>query len=133
MRKNEKNYLLCSYFWHISLCIYSNSEQESSLDVEFNSASNVYPHCILLTYPATPKTRNNWKNVMMTSSSDFLMYFLFFGLRGLSKVCWVGTHWMWNLIPHPKISPNQNLSKKMGRYVENTNKKVVLLLLFLQN
>ena len=41
--------------------------------------------------------------------------------------------WMQNLIPHSMSPPNRNLSKKMGRYVENTNKKVVLLLLFLQN
>ena len=27
--------------------------------------TNEYPHCILLTDPATPKTRNTWKNVMM--------------------------------------------------------------------
>ena len=33
--------------------------------------------------------------------------------------------WMRNLIPHPKRSPDQNLSKNTGRYVENTNKKVV--------
>ena len=31
--------------------------------------------------------------------------------------------WMWNLIPHPMSSPDQNLSKKTGRYVENINKK----------
>ena len=34
-------------------------------------------------------------------------------------------HWMKNLIPHPTSYPNRNLSKNMGRYVENTNKKVV--------
>ena len=28
------------------------------LDVEFNSASNEYPHCILFTHSATPNTRN---------------------------------------------------------------------------
>ena len=32
-------------------------------------------------------------------------------------------HWMWNLIPHPMSSPDQNLSKNTGRYVKNTNKK----------
>ena len=30
--------------------------------------------------------------------------------------------WMRNLIMHPTISLDQNLSKNMGRYVENTNK-----------
>ena len=40
---------------------------ESSLDAELNYASNEYPLGILLTDPATPKTRNTWKNGMMTS------------------------------------------------------------------
>ena len=57
----KENYFLCSYFWHISLCFYSNFKWEGSLDVEFNSASNKYPHCILLTDLATPKTRNTLK------------------------------------------------------------------------
>ena len=35
----------------------------------------------------------------------------------------VGTRWMRNLIPHPTSSPDGNLSKNMGRYVDNTNKK----------
>ena len=100
-------------------------ERESSLDAEFNSTSNEYPHYILLTNPATLKTRNAWKNVMMTTSSCFFRYFLFLGLRGPSKVCSVDTRWMWNLIPHPMSSPDQNLSKNTRRYVENTNKKVV--------
>ena len=34
-------------------------------------------------------------------------------------------HWMWNLILHPMTSPGRNLSKNTGRYVKNTNKKVV--------
>ena len=38
--KIEKNYFLCSYFQHISLCFYSNFDQERSLDVELNYASN---------------------------------------------------------------------------------------------
>ena len=29
-------------------------------------------------------------------------------------------HWMQNLILHPASSPNRNLSKNTGRYVENT-------------
>ena len=93
------------------------------MDVEFNFTSNEYPHGILLMDPSTPKTRNTWKNVMMTSSSHFFRYFLFLGLRCPSKVCCVGTRWMWNLIPHPTIPLVLNLSKNTGRYVENTNKK----------
>ena len=57
----KKKLLFCLYFRHISLCFYSNFDQESSLDAEFDSASNEYPHCILLMDPSTPKTRNTWK------------------------------------------------------------------------
>ena len=53
----------------------------------------------------------------------FFRYFLFLGWWGPSKVCRVGTRWIQNLISHPTSSPDQNLSKNMGRYVENTNKK----------
>src|SRR6267378_4081532 len=31
--------------------------------------------------------------------------------------------WMQNQIPHPTSSPDRNLSKNKGRYVENTNTK----------
>ena len=37
--------------------------------------------------------------------------------------------WMWNLIPHPTSSPDLNLSKNTGRYVEHTNKKVVFFMI----
>ena len=59
-----------------------------------------------------------------TSSSRFFRYFLFLGHQGSSKVCKMCTHWMRNLILHPTSSLDQNLSKKTGRYVENTNKKM---------
>ena len=39
----------------------------------------------------------------------------------------VGTRWMRNQTPHPTSSPDRNLSKNTGRYVENTNQKVVFL------
>ena len=53
----------------------------------------------------------------------FFQVFLVFGVAGSAKVCRVGTRWMRNLIPHPMSSPDQNLSKNIGRYVKNTNKK----------
>ena len=56
-----KNYFFGSYFWHISLYFYSKFDQESSLDVKLNSASNEYPLGILLAGPATPKIRNTRK------------------------------------------------------------------------
>ena len=82
----KKTTFFCLYFRHISLCFYSNFDRESSLDAELNSASNEYPHCILLTDPTTPKTRNTWTNVMMTSSSCFFQVFLIFGVSGSVKI-----------------------------------------------
>ena len=111
---------MCLYFQHISLCFYSNIDRESLLDEELNSTSNEYPLGILLMDPATRKTRK----VMMMSSSHFLGISCFWG-SSPSNVCRVGTRWMWNLIPHPTSSPDRNLSKNMGRYVKNTNKKIV--------
>ena len=43
------------------------------------------PLKILLMDPTTPKTRNTWKNVMMTSSSRFFQVFLIFGVAGSIK------------------------------------------------
>ena len=45
----------------MSVSFYSNFKWEGSLDAKLNSASNEYPHCILLTDSSTPKTRNTWK------------------------------------------------------------------------
>ena len=42
---------------------------------------------------------------------------------GLSKVFSVGTRLMQNQILYPTSSPDRNLGKNIGRYVENTNKK----------
>ena len=57
----KKTTFFVGFFQHIPLCFYSNFDQESLLDAEFDSASNEYPQCILLMDPATPKTRNTWK------------------------------------------------------------------------
>ena len=77
----KKRYFFCSYFRHISLCFYSNFKRETLLDAEFNSTSSEYPHCMLLTDHATPKTRNTWKNVIIT----FFQVFLVFGVAGSVK------------------------------------------------
>ena len=76
MEEEWKNYFLCSYFRHISLCFFSNFERESSLDAEFNSASNDYPQCILFTDPSTPKIRNTWKKC----DDDIIITFFFPGI-----------------------------------------------------
>ena len=80
-----KKLLFCSYFRHISLCFYSNFDQESSLDAEFDSTSNEYPHFILLMDPATPKTRNTWKKCDDDVIITFFQVFLDFGVAGSVK------------------------------------------------
>ena len=72
------------HIFDISHCVFTQISIERSLDAEFDSASNEYPHCILLMDLATQKTRNTWKNVMMTSSSH-LSGFLVFGIAGSVK------------------------------------------------
>ena len=79
--------------------------------------------------PRYPKNKKYLKNVMMMSSSHFFRYFLFLGQLDPSKVFREGTCWMWNLSLHPTSSPDQNFSKNTGRYVENTNKKVVFFMI----
>ena len=76
---------MCFYFQHISLCFYSNFDQESSLDVEFYSASNKHPHCILLMDPATPKTRNTLKQCDDDIIITFFHVFLIFGGIGVHQ------------------------------------------------
>ena len=56
--RGKNNYFFLSYFWYISLSIHPNFEFGDSLDVEFNSTSNPYPHCILLRYPRHKKNEN---------------------------------------------------------------------------
>ena len=74
---HKKNYFFCSYFQHISLCFYSNFDWKSSLDVEFDSASNEYPHYILLTDLTTPKIRNNWKTWWWCHHHVFQVFLIF--------------------------------------------------------
>ena len=80
----KKTTFICLYFRHISPCFYSNFDQESSLDVELNSASDEYPLDILLTDPATPKTRNTWKTWWWCHHHIFQI-FLVFGVGGSVK------------------------------------------------
>ena len=129
------------------------------MDVEFNSTSNKYPHCIILTDHATTKTRNTWKNVMMTSSSRFSGISCFWGIGVCQKYAvWVlfrcgikfriqralplgillksyfifnkWEKWRKTEIKREKAhafgdSCQFAFSKNRGRYVENTNKKIV--------
>ena len=94
------------------------------MDAEFDSTSSEYPHCIILTDLATPKSMKYLKkcddHVIITF---FSRYFLFLGYQDPSKVCSVGNRWMRNQIPHPTSTPHRNWSKNTGRYVENMNTK----------
>ena len=91
------------------------------MDAEFNSASNEYPHCILLTDLATPKTRKD-KNIIIM----FFQVFLVFGVAGSVKSMQCGYS-----LDVEQNSASNELSclkfeyKNTGRYVENTNKKIV--------
>ena len=73
--------------------------------------------------PCYPKNKKYLKKMWWWCHHHIFQVFLVFWVAGSSKVCWVGTHWMRNLIPHPTSSPDRNLSKNTGRYVENTNTK----------
>ena len=118
----KKTTFFCSYFRHISLCFYSNFNRESSLDAEFDSASNEYPHCILLTDPATPKTRNAWKKCNDDVIITFFQVFLVFWVAGFVKSVSSG----YSLDAEFNFASNElSRSKNIGWYVENTNKKVV--------
>ena len=70
MEKEKKKLLFCSYFRHISLFFYSNSDQERSLDAELNYASNEYPLDILLMGLATPKNNKYLKKRDDDSTSN---------------------------------------------------------------
>ena len=50
MEGKRKNYFLLSYFLNISLWVHPNFEFRDPLDAGLNSASNPYPHYILLRY-----------------------------------------------------------------------------------
>ena len=94
-----------------------------SLDREFNYASN-----------ELSRSKFEWTHREICRKYEQKSSFLFLGYQGPSKVCRVGTRWMQNSIFHPATSsPDQNLSKHIGRYVENTNKKGSFFLFFIQN
>ena len=108
---------------------YSNFDRESLLDAELNFTSNEYPLGIFFTGPATPKTRNTWKNVII----PFFQVFLIFGVARSAKSMSSGYSLDEKFNYASMSSLDQNLSKNIGRYVENTNKKVGFFIFFLQN
>ena len=124
---HKRKLLFYSYFWHISLCFYSNFRWESLLDVKFNFVSNEYPHCIHLMDPSTPKIRNTWKNV--TPHTFDGPRILFSGISCFWRSGVRQKYAEWVLVAHPTSSPDRKLSKNTGRYVENTNKKIVFYFL----
>ena len=107
------------------LVFYSNFKGKSSLDVELNSASNEYPHCILLTDPANPKIKKILEKCDDNVIIMFFQVFLIFGVARSVKSMVRGYSLDAELNSTPMSSPTQNLSKTTGRYVKNTNKKIV--------
>ena len=61
----------------------------------------------------------------------FFRYFLFLWYHCLSKLCWVGTRWMRNLILHRTSSPDQNLRKNRGDMSKIETKKKYFFLWYL--
>ena len=118
----KENYFFGSYFRHISLCLYSNFDQESLLDAEFDYASNEYPHCILLIDPTTQKPINTWKMWWWCHHHVFKV-FIVFGVEGSIKSMQCG----YSLDVELNFASNElsrsKLSKKIGRYVENMKTK----------
>ena len=82
----------CLYFRHISLCFYSNFNQDSSLDVELNSTSNEYPLGIHFTSPTTPPKKIPQKMWWWCHHHFFLGISYFWG-RGAHK-----TYDVWVLV-----------------------------------
>ena len=89
MEEEKEKLLFCSYFRHISLWFYSNFDRDSSLDVKLNFASNKYPLDILLTGPATPKTRNTLKN-KCHKKNEILLDEIF---EFIISTCRIGSYW----------------------------------------
>ena len=133
-KKNEgkkKKLFFYRIFGHISLSTQPNFNFEGSLDVDFNSASNPYPHCILLRYPRHPKMKISIKKCILVPQKYavlkyvFLLKFSFLGAVGTSKVCSVGMGWMHNFTAHQTSPQTRNLGEPIRRYAKNTIRKIV--------
>ena len=118
MEEEKKKTTFCLYFRHISPCFYSNFDWERSLDAELNSASNEYPLNILLTDPATPKTRNTVKNMMTTYLLVFLLKFWSRELVG----CRIKFRIQW-------VLPMEIWVKKQGDMLKMQTKKIVFFMI----
>ena len=75
--------------------------------------------------PHYPKNNKYLKTCDDDIIITFFQVFIVFGVAGLVKSMSSGYSLDANLISHPGSSPDRNLSKNTGRYVKNTNKKVV--------
>ena len=128
MEQEKKKLLFGSYFRHISLCFYSNFDWESSLVVELNYSSNEYPLGYFWQAPLPQKQEIPKKcddDVIITFFQVFLVFWVVGPIKSMLSGYSLDAEF---LIPHPTSSPDRNLSKNTGRYVENTNKKSSFLL-----
>ena len=112
----------------ISRCVFTQISIERA-----RWMSNLIPHptithtAYFLWTPLPPKQeipeKTWWWHII-----TFFQVFLVFGVAGPVKSMLCGYSLDAELIPHPMISPTQNLIKNTGRYVENTNSKSSFLL-----
>ena len=101
----EKNYFFLSYFWHISLWVHPNFEFGDLLDVEFNSTSSPYWHCILLRYPRHLKMKNSIKTRILILKSFWVPWVP----QKYAVWVWVGWRTQFHIqqVPKLKIWVNQ--------------------------
>ena len=121
MEEERKKIIFCVRIFNISPCVFTQISIGRARWIR-----NLIPH------PTSTHTAYFWRTPLPQKQEKkrdddiiitFFQVFLVFGVARPSKVCQVGTRWMWNLIPHSTSSPDRNLSKNTGIYVENTDKK----------
>ena len=117
-----KKLLFCWYFRHISPCFYSNFDRESLLDVESNSTSNEY-HWAYFWRTPQPQKQEIPKKTRWWHHHHIFQVFLVFGVVRSIKSILSGYSLDAKFNSVPTSSPDRNLRKNTGRYVENMNKK----------
>ena len=83
--------------------------------------------------PRYPKNKKYLKKCYDDIIITFFQIFLVFGVARRVKSIPSGYLLDAEFNSHPTSSPDRNLRKNTGRYVKNTNKKVVFFLFFFQN
>ena len=118
----HKKLLFCSYFRHISLCFYSNFIGRA------HWMCNLIPHpksthIAYFWWTALPQKQEIPEKMWWWCHHHIFQVFLVFGVEGSIKSMQCGYSLDAESNSHPTSSPDRNLSKNTGRYVENTNTK----------